>query len=101
MHVARTICGVLCFGIGAAFTAGTIDTFMHPSFGDIHYRTSAAFNSQTRMVRLHKDAGSPCSISFGTAPTATTSNARMAANSTEYNGVPVGQNFKVAVIQNP
>jgi hypothetical protein len=28
MWVARTICGVLCFGIGVAFTAGTIDTLM-------------------------------------------------------------------------
>lgn len=59
---------------------------------------SAAFQPQTRMVRLHTDA--ICSVAFGTNPTATTNNQRLAANQTEYKGVPLGQGFKVAVIQN-
>lgn len=43
---------------------------------------SAAFAATTKLVRIHTDA--ICSIKFGTAPTATTSNRRMAAGQTEY-----------------
>jgi hypothetical protein len=59
---------------------------------------SSAFNSQTRLVRLHADA--ICSIEFGTNPTATANTARMSANQTEYHGVPVNTSFIVAVITN-
>lgn len=58
--------------------------------------SSAAFGANTAFVRVHTDA--ICSIAFGTAPSATTANARMAANSTEYFGVIGGQ--KLSVIQN-
>jgi len=47
-------------------------------------------------VRLHAD--SVCSVLFGTNPTATTANARMAAGQTEYFGVAPG--MKVSVIAN-
>lgn len=57
---------------------------------------SAAFNANTKFVRLHTDA--ICSISFGANPTATTSTPRMAADTTEYFGVTGGH--KVAVITN-
>jgi hypothetical protein len=57
---------------------------------------SAAFNANTRLVRLETDA--ICSISFGQSPTVTTSNARMAANSEDYFEVQPGH--KVAVITN-
>lgn len=60
---------------------------------------SNAFNVNTRFVRL--DAGAICSVAFsaaGATPTATASNARMAANTTEYFGVQGGG--KVAVITN-
>ena len=57
---------------------------------------SAAFNANTNFVRLHTDA--ICSIQIGLAPTATTTNARLAANETEYYGVRPGD--KVAVISN-
>lgn len=43
---------------------------------------SAAFAATTKLVRIHTDA--ICSIKFGTSPTATTSNRRMAAGQTEY-----------------
>lgn len=59
---------------------------------------SSAFAVGTRVVRLHTDA--ICSILFGTAPTATTANARMAANQTEFFGVQPGANLKVSVIVN-
>ena len=59
---------------------------------------SSAFKNNTRLVRLHTD--SICSIEFGTAPTATTSTARMAANQTEYFTIPAGQSYKVAAITN-
>lgn len=59
---------------------------------------SAAFNTATRMVRLHTDA--VCSVAFGTNPTATVAKQRLAANQTEYKSIPNGQAFKVAVIAN-
>lgn len=59
---------------------------------------SAAFNASTKFVRVHVDA--VCSILFGTAPTATTSKKRMAANTTEYFAVPMGQSYKLSVITN-
>ena len=59
---------------------------------------SSAFNAGTSLVRIHTDA--ICSISFGATPTATATNRRMAANSTEYFAVPIGYSYKVAVIVN-
>lgn len=60
--------------------------------------SSAAFNTLTNLVRLETD--SICSVVFGTAPTAATTNRRMNANDVEYFGVPQGQSYKVAVISN-
>jgi hypothetical protein len=57
---------------------------------------SSAFGSQTRAIRVHTDA--ICSILVGANPTATTSNARMAADQTEYFSVQPGE--KIAVISN-
>lgn len=59
---------------------------------------STAFKANTQMVRIHND--SICSVLFGTNPTATTNNKRMAANSTEYFVVPAGQSYKVSAITN-
>lgn len=50
---------------------------------------SSAFKGQTNIVRLHTDAA--CCIQFGSAPVATTSMKRLAANQTEY--------FDVSMIQ--
>lgn len=57
---------------------------------------SAAFNNNTRLIRVHVDA--ICSVLIGPSPTATTSSARMAADSTEYFGVNPGD--KISVISN-
>lgn len=58
---------------------------------------SAAFNANTKLIRVHAD--STCSIEIGgTNPTATTSSMRMAAGTTEYFGVVSGA--KLAVIAN-
>lgn len=57
---------------------------------------SAAFSAATRFVRIHTDA--ICSISYGAAPTAVTTQARLPADATEYFGVNAGD--KVAVISN-
>lgn len=63
---------------------------------------SAAFNNDTRLVRIHTDA--ICSYKFGTAPTAATTDARMAAGQTEYHvvGTPSGGagGLKVSAISN-
>lgn len=51
---------------------------------------SAAFNVNTRFVRLHADG--LCCVKFGSAPVAVAStDARMAASSTEFFGVVGGQ----------
>src|SRR5437899_519412 len=57
---------------------------------------SAAFNNQTRFIRVHADA--ICSIAIATTPTATVTNGRLAADQTEYLGVNPGD--KIAVISN-
>lgn len=59
---------------------------------------SNALADTTNLVRIHTDA--VCSILVGSNPTATTSNMRMAADSTEYFSVPAGTSLKVAVISN-
>lgn len=56
----------------------------------------AAFNAQTKFVRVHVDA--ICSIAFGPNPTATVTVKRMAANATEFFGVRPGDT--IAVIAN-
>ena len=60
--------------------------------------TSPAFQPTTRMVRLNCDA--VCSVLFGQAPSASTSNGRLAANQTEFRGVPEGEGYLVSVIPN-
>lgn len=64
---------------------------------------SATLNAQTRFVRVHTDA--ICSFKFGAAPVATVNDARMAANATEYFGVPndpqlTGSGLKISFITN-
>ncbi len=59
---------------------------------------SATLHVNTTMLRINTD--STCSILFGANPTATTSNARLAANQTEYFTVPPNSGFVVAVIAN-
>lgn len=57
---------------------------------------SAAFNSKTAVVRVATDA--ICSIAFGSNPTATVNNMRMAADQVEYFSVQPNQ--MIAVIAN-
>lgn len=57
---------------------------------------SNPFSANTFLIRVHSDA--ICSILVGTNPTVSTSDARMAANQTEYFGVQPGQ--IIAVISN-
>ncbi len=58
--------------------------------------SSTPFATNTSLIRVHTDA--ICSVIVGTAPTATTGNARMAANQTEYFAVQAGQ--QISVISN-
>lgn len=57
---------------------------------------SAAFQTDTRFIRVHTDA--ICSIKIATNPTAVTTENRLAANQTEFFGVRGG--LKIAVITN-
>ena len=59
---------------------------------------SAAFGANTAIVRLQSDA--VCSVVFALAPVATDAMMRIATDSPEYFGVPMGGSFKVAVITN-
>ena len=56
---------------------------------------SAAFNTQTRFIRMHTDA--ICHILIGKTPTAVATKARMVAGQTEVRGVNGGD--KIAVIE--
>lgn len=57
---------------------------------------SAAFNASTRFIRVHTTG--ICSILVGSAPTATTSHKRLAADQTEYFAVTPGD--KISAITN-
>lgn len=59
---------------------------------------SNAFNALTAFVMLHADT--VCSVAFGTAPTAATTNLRLAANTYLTLAVPIGASYKVSVIAN-
>lgn len=59
---------------------------------------SSAFQATTGFVRVCADQA--CSIVFGANPTATSSSCRLPANAVEYFSVPLGGNWKVAVITN-
>lgn len=58
----------------------------------------SVFNVTTKFIRVHTDA--ICSIAIGVAPTAVATAKRMAANQTEYFGVPPNQGATIAVISN-
>ncbi len=55
---------------------------------------SAAFNANTKFVRVHCDE--PCRVAFGTNPTAAATSMRLGASKSEIFGAGAGQ--KVAVI---
>lgn len=59
---------------------------------------SAVVHPNTTLLRINVDA--PCSIAIGTNPTATTVNARLAANQTEYFSIPPNSSYMVAVVSN-
>ena len=63
--------------------------------------TSVAFQTSTRLVRIHVDG--LASVLFGTAPTASVTstianNKRMTAGQTEYFFVPQGMSYKVSAV---
>ncbi len=59
-------------------------------------QSANVFSSVTRYAQIHTDA--ICSIAFGTNPTATTANQRLASNETRFVGVNPGD--LIAVIAN-
>jgi hypothetical protein len=62
---------------------------------------SAQFNTKTTFVRVHTD--SVCSVLVDLVtnnPTATTADERLAANQTEYFGIPYNSGMQLAVISN-
>ena len=62
----------------------------------VSHAESAAFSGKTLFLQVHCDV--ICSIAFGPAPVATTSNQRLAANETRFVGVNRGD--KLSVISN-
>jgi len=40
--------------------------------------------ANTNFIRVHNDSSGPCCVAFGSSPTATTQNKRLAPNQTEY-----------------
>ena len=83
-------------GRGVAYTPQILSqTRLDTSAGSTQ---SAVFGANTKLVRLHNDSGQACSILFGTNPTATTGNSRMAKNSTEYYAIEPTAKLKVAAV---
>lgn len=60
--------------------------------------SSLVFNNATSIIRIHADA--ICSIAIGINLTATTADARLAQNQTEYFGFEPGKGFSISVISN-
>lgn len=58
--------------------------------------TSAAFQTDTRLVRLCADES--CRVAFGTAPTAGVTSLKMQAGQVEYFGLPRVSGYKINVI---
>lgn len=59
---------------------------------------SAAFNKSTSFIMVNCDTA--CSIAISADPTAAATAHRMGANETRFYGVPVGRDYKLAVITN-
>jgi len=89
--------GLNASAIAVAGTPGT-ENSASPITSSGSSQQSTAFAPSTVLVRIHTDG--IISYAWGTNPTATTSSARMAANQTEYFGVPPGFSHKIAVITN-
>lgn len=59
--------------------------------------SSAAFQNNTRFVRIHTDG--IASIKFGTAPTAVAqTNKRMTSGQTEYFAIPINSLYKISAV---
>lgn len=58
--------------------------------------TTAAFDPASVMIRVHTDTN--CFVNVSSAPVATSSKMRMAANQTEYLGINSNGNLKLAAI---
>lgn len=87
--------------IGPAGRVGQVAMF--PSLTEYTLATggvSAAFNVQTRLLRLHAQTGGVSYLISTAGTAAATTNTRLAVNQTEYVGVPKGQSFKIAAIDN-
>jgi len=84
--------------IGSALATGDMPSFSQPPIAISGSSTpSLPFQLQTILIRVHCDA--VCSVKVGgTAPVATTSNMRLAANQTEYFSIKRGD--ALAVIAN-
>ena len=85
-----------------AFVGQTVPTGQEPALAEQVVNItagsvqSAAFNANTKFIRVHTDA--ICSYEIGASPTATANTPRMAANTTEFFGVVGGH--KIAIITN-
>lgn len=90
-----SVAGTGNFTVAGALVAPVAEQTLSIGGGSV---PSAAFNTRTKFVRIHTDA--ICSLAWGLNPTATITNMRMAANQTEYFGVPEAGSYKVAVISN-
>jgi hypothetical protein len=98
LYVAEFVAGggTANFPLAAAQTAPSAEQTV--AIGGSSTQCTNAFKATTYIIRIHTDA--ICSIAWGTNPTASSANMRLAANQTEYFAVPLGANYKVAVITN-
>ena len=88
--------------VGTVDHGGGIQAGMEPPLADqvVNYSAtstdSSNFNQDTRVIRVHTDA--VCHVDIGSAPNATTTKRRMAADQTEFFSIPNNSTFKLAAI---
>jgi hypothetical protein len=76
-------------------SGSTTENASSPITSGASHAESAAFSTGTTYIRVHNDSGGPICVLIGTTPVATTNNARMSSDQTEYFGVKAGDKISV------
>lgn len=80
-----------------AGTTSQVENASSPITASGSHQEFAAFGATTKLIRLKTDGGGPINFSIGTGAVATTSNAHLSANTTEYIFVKSGDVISVIV----
>jgi hypothetical protein len=87
--------GTYTGNIGVGYEPGTDQA---PLTFTVSAGTSAAFKNNTNLIRIHTDGIASFLVSAAGTSAVANTNARMAANQTEYFMVPMGQGYKISFV---